>query len=221
MIDLYSTLALGAGTGALVFFSPCAYALLPSYVGYYVAATERGGGGGRSPIGGAILRGVAALAGAIAVFAGLAAVTAALGSVLQSIVPALELLVGVLLVILGAVLLADVSIDVRVPLPRRRTSVVGFAAFGGLYALAAAGCVFPLFLSVVLQSLTLPVAGTIGTFAAFSGTFGVLLVGTTVAIAVGHDLAAANVAKYADLAVRIAGVVVIAGGLIQIFVVAT
>lgn len=215
MIDLYATLALGAGTGAMVFFSPCAYALLPSYVGYYVASTDQQRGG-RSPAYGAIVRGVAAVIGAVIVFSALAAVTTILGPVLQSIVPAMELFVGVLLVMLGLALVFELPFDIHVRLPRRRTGIVGFAAFGGLYAIAAAGCVFPLFLSLVLQSLTLPVVGTIGVFAAFAGTFGALLVGATVAVAVGHDLAAANVTRYANVAVRLAGVVVIVGGLVQI-----
>lgn len=206
------TIALAAGAGVATFFSPCAYALLPGYVGYYVGTTETSD----APLGGAVLRGLAGAVGVLVVFVALGALAAAVGETLQPIFPVLEVVVAGVLVVLGVALAAGIDLDVSVPLPARRASVLGFVGFGALYALAAAGCVAPLFLAVTFQSLTLSPVGTVAVFLAYAGVFSVLFVSTTVATAVGNDLAASTVAPYAASATRIAGVVVVAAGLGQL-----
>jgi cytochrome c-type biogenesis protein len=211
-----TTVGVAAAAGVATFFSPCAYALLPGYVGYYVASTETD----QPPLGGAILRGLAAVAGVLAVFLSLGVVAAAVGQTLQPIFPVLEAAVGMLLVGLGALLAAGRSFEIPVRLPERSTTLAGFAAFGALYALAAAGCVAPLFLAVTFQSLTLPPAGTAAVFLTYATVFGGLLLGVTVATAVGNELAASTVAPYAAVASRLAGVVVALAGIGQLAIAA-
>ena len=41
--ELAGTASFALGAGAATFFSPCAYALLPGYVGYYAAAVDERG----------------------------------------------------------------------------------------------------------------------------------------------------------------------------------
>lgn len=207
-----TTVGVAAAAGAATFFSPCAYALLPGYVGYYVASTETD----QPPLGGAILRGLAAVAGVLAVFLALGVVAAAVGQTLEPVFPALEAAVGLVLIGLGGLLAAGRSFEIPVQLPERSTTLAGFAAFGALYALAAAGCVAPLFLAVTFQSLTLPPAGTAAVFLTYATVFGGLLLGVTVATAVGNELAASTVAPYAAVASRLAGVVVALAGVGQL-----
>ncbi|MFP4174990.1 MAG: cytochrome c biogenesis CcdA family protein [Halobacteriales archaeon] len=205
--------SLALGAGVLTFFSPCAYALLPGYIGYYAATQE----GEDAPLGGALLRGVAASAGVLVVFAVLAVVAVVVGNALEPYLFYLEAGVGVALVVFGAVVVSGRGFGWHVQLPRRRASVAGFAAFGALYAVAAAGCVAPVFVSVVLQSVTYSSLGTVAVLGTYAGTFGVLMVGVTVATAVGHGVGVERVSGYGERVEKMAGLVVVAAGALQIY----
>jgi len=212
-IGFLAAAGLAAGAGVATFFSPCAYALLPGYVGYYVAAT----GDEQPPLSGAILRGGAATAGVIVVFATLALLAVAIQQSIEAYLPTVELLVGVALVALGVALAADLGPRPHVSLPERRTTVLGFGGFGALYALAAAGCVAPLFLSIVFQSVALPTAQTIGVLGVYAGTFGALMLATTVLTAIGHGVGVGRVALPARRLARIGGGVLVLAGLVQLW----
>ena len=215
MTEPFGAAAFAAGVGVAAFFSPCAYALLPGYVGYYVAATETD----RPPLAGVLVRGGAAVVGAILTFAALAAVTAVVGNALRTALPAIEAGVGVALVALGVVVLLGIDLGAHVPLPERRATVTGFGLFGALYALAAAGCVAPLFLAVVVQSLALPPVETVGVFAALAMPFSALLLGVTVVLAAGYDAGVQRFSGFSSTMVRVAGVLLVAAGGVQLWLV--
>lgn len=218
-IGFFGFVLVAASAGAATFFSPCAYALLPGYVAYYVA--ESGGKADRAPLTGALIRGGAATVGVFGVFVVLFAVSVSLGEAIRDYLPALELFVGVALIALGAAIVAGIDLSVHVELPKRRSTVAGFFIFGVLYAVAAAGCVAPLFLSIVLESITLPTHQSAVALGTYTGTFGALMLGVTVVTAVGHGLSMEAVAKHADRLVRVAGVVIVFAGIGQIYVSAT
>ncbi len=215
-LGFFAFLTLAVGAGAATFFSPCAYALLPGYVAYYVA--ETGGERDRAPLVGALFRGGAATAGVLSVFVVLFGVAISLGEAIRDYLPTLEVLVGVTLIALGGAIVLGIDLSVHVELPERRSTVAGFFAFGVLYAVAAAGCVAPLFLSVVIDSITLPVYQSAVALGAYAGTFGALMLGVTVVTAVGHGVGTDIVAKHADRLVRAAGVVIVFAGIGQIYV---
>lgn len=211
---LLGTIGFALGAGVATFFSPCSYALLPGYVGYYVAST----GEETAPLGGALSRGGAAAGGAIAVFAVLSAVAIVAGAVLEATLPYLELGVGAGLVFLGVWILYGGSSPVHVLLPERRASVLGFGVIGAMYALAATACVLPLFLAFVFRSLTVPPVETALVLGAYAVGFAALVLSVTVATAVGYNLGAARVTGYTELFVRAAGVVLILSGFGQLYV---
>jgi len=212
-IDFFTTLGLAISAGIFTFFSPCAYALLPGYVAYYVAET----GGDKAPLTGALARGGAATAGVIAVFAVLFALVVAFGNVVEPYLTPLEILVGLVLIVFGVTLAAGFDLSFHVELPERSSTTTGFFAFGSLYAVAAAGCVAPLFLSVVFRSLVLPTHEASAVLGAYAGTFSILMLGITVVTAVGHGISTDIVAKHVDSLVRVAGVVIALAGLGQIY----
>lgn len=214
MIPGAGALGVAGAAGIATFFSPCAYALLPGYVGFYVSSTGEQG----PTLPGATVRGLAAAAGAVLVLSGLGVLAAAAGDVVRSSLPFLEVGVGVTLVVLGLATLSGRSPGWHVQLPGRRASVTGFALFGGLYAVAAAGCVAPVFFGVVVQSLSLPATGTLAVFLAYAGSLGLLMVSATVAIAVGSDLGLERLGDRPDLLYRFAGVVLVLAGLGQLYV---
>lgn len=193
------------GAGVATFFAPCAFPLLPGYVGYFL---ERGGDD--SPGAAA----AAAALGSLASFALVAGAAYALGRRLTSVLPAFEPLVGVALVAFGAATLLGRG-SATVALPSRPDSVVGFGLFGGAYALAAAGCVVPVFLGVVAQALALPPAGATAVLAAYAGAATAPLVGVTLLASAGVD-AWRSLGRYAGALERAAAVVMIVAGLGQV-----
>lgn len=210
---------LGAATfafamGVTTFFSPCSYALLPGYVGYYVSAT----GQETPPLGGAVARGFAAAAGAVGVLLVLSGVALVAGEALERSLPALEYGVGLALVALGGWILYGGPGAVHAVLPKRRSSVWGFAVFGAMYAVAATACVLPLFLGVALQSVTMPAHEAALVLGAYAGGFAVLMLSVTVATAIGHAVGAGRLAGHVDRLVKLGGVVLILAGLGQLYV---
>ncbi|MHB9286698.1 cytochrome c biogenesis protein CcdA [Halobacteriales archaeon Cl-PHB] len=208
--------SLAFGAGVATFFSPCAYALLPGYVGYYVQASEGEATG--APLSGAVVRGLAAFAGVAAVFAVLSAAILALGRSIQPVLDVLEPLVGVLLVGLGGIVLAGWSPGWHATLPQRRSSVLGFAVFGAVYAVAAAGCVAPFFLAVMLKAVTFPPAAALVVVGAYAVGFGLLMLGATVAIAVGRDALVQWLGNRQGVLNAAAGVVLVLAGIGQLYV---
>lgn len=214
MTGVTSTAAFAVGAGVATFFSPCAYALLPGYVGYYVAST----GDDDPPNAGIIARGLAATLGVFIVFAAGIGITVAVGQSLGNVLPALEATVGIALVLLGVAVFARGSLPLHVALPKRRSSVFGFVAFGAAYAVAATACVFPLFLAIVIRSLSMAPAEAALVLGGYAGAFGSLMLGATVAAAAGHRLAAGRVAGGIERFVRLSGVLIALAGLGQLYV---
>jgi cytochrome c-type biogenesis protein len=136
---------------------------------------------------------------------------------IERLLPAVELFVGLLLIGLGVAVFVGYTGSVHVSLPERRSSVLGFGLFGALYALAATACVLPLFLAVALQSLTLSKSGTAVVLGSYAGSFGALMIVATVATAVGHDALVGRVSDRIQTLRRLAGGVLIAAGLGQIY----
>ena len=194
------------GAGVATFFAPCAFPLLPGYVGYFL---ERGGDD--SPGAAA----AAAALGSLGAFALVAGAAYALGRRLTSVLPAFEPLVGVALVAFGAATLLGRG-SATVALPSRPDSVVGFGLFGGAYALAAAGCVVPVFLGVVAQALALPPAGATAVLAAYAGAATAPLVGVTLLAGAGID-SWRSLGAYSHRVRQVAAVVMILAGGGQIY----
>ncbi len=208
------TAAFAVGAGVSAFFAPCSYALLPGYVGYYVSST----GTDSVPIGGSLLRGVAAAGGALAAFAGLSAIAIVAGSTLERLLPIVEPLIGLGLIALGVHLLWNGWGSLHVPLPARRSTVLGFGLFGAVYAVAATACVLPLFLALALRSVSMGPVEAAGILGAYAGSFAVLMIAVTVAVAVGHDLGLARIGRYTDRLLTLGSGLLILAGVIQIIV---
>jgi cytochrome c-type biogenesis protein len=214
MASMTAQAAFAAGAGTAAFFSPCVYALLPGYVSYYVASVEEES----APLAGATARGLAATAGAALTFGLLSVLAVVAGETVERAIPIIEPLVGVALVGLGLLVFWKGAISPSAPLPKRRTSVVGFGLFGAVYAMAATACVLPVFLSVALQAVNLTVGGTLVVLGAYAGTFGALMLAATVATAIGHDAVVSRMTAHTGLLTKAAGVVIVIAGLIQLYV---
>lgn len=208
-----STVGFALTAGVATFFSPCAYPLLPGYVGFYVSRTD----GDDASLGGATLRGVVAGVGVLGTFAALIGVTFWLGRSTLSNLTIFESLVGGLLVVFGALVVVGRAPSLSVPLPKRRSSVLGFGVFGAGYALAGAGCVAPVFLAVVARSLSLPTDAAALVLASYVGSVVVLMIAVTVATGMGLVASAGRFATYSEHLKRLAGGMMLLAGLGQLY----
>jgi len=213
-VGLAAAVSFAFATGVATFFAPCAYPLLPGYVGYYMRADD-GGNGPTVP--GALFRGGGASVGILAAFAVLATLTVTAGRALTEWLPSLEVVVGAVLVGMGLLTLSDRSIGWHARLPKRRSSIPGFVAFGALYAVAATGCIAPVFLGIVSGALSFPLIGTLAVLAGYAAGMALLMIGATVAIAVGVDAGRDRLPALSGRITRVAGVVLLLAGLAQMW----
>jgi cytochrome c-type biogenesis protein len=212
-VSLATNVPFAVTAGVATFFSPCAYPLLPGYVGFYVNSVEADS----ASVVGAGARGVAAAVGVLATFALLAGATVRVGYSTLSNITVFETLVGALLIGFGLLVVSGRAPSISVPLPERRSSVFGFGVFGAGYALAGAGCVAPVFLGVVARAVALPSEAAALVVAVYAGTVAVLMAATTVATGVGLVSNANRVMAHAGLLKRIAGGVMVAAGIGQLY----
>ncbi|EMA68065.1 cytochrome c biogenesis protein CcdA [Halorubrum distributum] len=212
-ISLATNVPFAVTAGVATFFSPCAYPLLPGYVGFYVNSVDADS----ASVLGAGARGVAAAVGVLATFALLAGATVRIGYSTLSNITVFETLVGGLLIAFGLLVVSGRMPSISVPLPERRSSVLGFGVFGAGYALAGAGCVAPVFLGVVARAIALPSEAAFLVVAVYAGTVAVLMAATTVATGVGLVSNANRVMNHAGLLKRIAGAVMIVAGIGQLY----
>lgn len=214
-VGLFDTFAfvLGAST----FFAPCAFPLLPGYVSYYV-----GREGDAEDVSAELLRavgiGVVVSSGFFVVYGALGGTILVFGKELLGNVTLLELFVGTVMIGLGSAMLAGYDLSIgHVQLPERRRSVAGFFAFGVLYAAAAAGCTATLFFGVVVNGLLLdPLAG-VGTLVAYALGMSVVMIGITVAAALGRDLLVRRLAARTGTIQRVAGALLVLAGFAQVY----
>jgi cytochrome c-type biogenesis protein len=210
---LVTNVPFALASGVATFFSPCAYPLLPGYVGFYVNQTEAD----EVSIAGAGARGLAAGIGVLATFAVLAGATVRVGNATLSNITVFESLVGGLLIVFGLLVVTGRSPSISIPLPKRRASVFGFGLFGAGYALAGAGCVAPIFLAVVARALTLPTEISVLLVATYAGTVAVLMIATTIATGMGLLTNAGRLMTYSGRLKQLAGVVMILAGIGQLY----
>ncbi|ELZ91331.1 cytochrome c biogenesis protein [Haloferax mucosum ATCC BAA-1512] len=203
------TLVFAVTAGVATFFAPCAYPLLPGYVGYYLSREE-------ADLGGAVTRGAVASLAALVVLGAIGSVLSVVGNRIAAQVQLLEPVIGAALVVFGVLLYTGRAPSLHVVLPEYRASVAGFGVFGAVYGLAAAGCVVPILFGVVTQSLALPTAQAIISLGAYAAAAALPLAIVTVLTAVGGGLVR-SVSGYVGRIQKVAAGVMILAGAWQIW----
>jgi len=137
--------------------NPCGFALLPTYLGLYLNSATAGSLPLREQFGRAVLVSLAMTASFIALFGVAGIVLGAAGAALGGVLPWVSLAAGVLLIAVGGRLLARGSFDAS-PAQRLastlggaagRRGLLGYSAYGVVFALSSLGCTLPLFLAAV------------------------------------------------------------------------
>lgn len=208
--SFFGALAFAVGSGITTFFAPCAFPLLPGYIGYYLSQTDAD-----RPTA-VVLPAFAAAGSALVVLAVIGVIGFALGRVFLTRLPLLEPIVGAGLVVLGGLMLLDLTPEMRIPLPERSGSTLGFSLFGAGYAGAAAGCVVPILLGVLAQALAFPPTQAAIIFGGYALSVSLPLVGVTLLAATGSD-AWRNLGQYTGQLHKVAAILVIIAGIGQLY----
>ena len=201
-----------AGIGA--FFAPCAFALFPAYVSYYLSATGTERESPRRSFG----LGVSCAAGSTLFFAIVAAIITVAGGAISPYLVATKPVVAAAVALLGIVLLIDVRLpSFALPLgvaARRLPPAAGIFLYGFGYALASTGCTLPLYVSIIVLPLTSGYAGAaLLTFASFAVAMALMMLMTSALV----GLAKASLVRRLQTSTvwikRASGVVLILAGL--------
>lgn len=206
--SLAGALAFAVSAGLATFFAPCAFPLLPGYVGYYL--------GQRRGVDASLPAALAAATGAVLALAAVSGLALAFGRRVTATLPLLEPVVGGGLVAFGLLVLSGRGPELDVPLPERPESVVGFGVFGAVYAVAAAGCVVPLFLGVLAQALALAVVPATVVLAGYALAVATPLVGVTLLAGAGVE-SWRSLGRYTHRIQQVAAVAMVAAGLGQVY----
>ncbi|MFB6311832.1 MAG: cytochrome c biogenesis CcdA family protein [Salinirussus sp.] len=210
------------GLGSATFFAPCALPLLPGYVAYFLG---QDGDGAKMPdtMRNRLLRAIGVSLttslGILAVYAVLGAIVFALGTQLLGSIGVLELVVGVLLIVMGVYMASGKSVTspIHIQLPERRRGVLGYFAFGVIYAAAAAGCTAFLFIGVAGIALSAGPIGGVAVLGAYAAGMAVLLSVVTIATALGRGVLIRRLAASGQTIRRVAGVILVIAGAVQIY----
>lgn len=183
-------LAFGAGIAG--FFSPCAIALLPAYVGYFLGTNEKDGLVRDLPtsIVTGIGFGLAASLGFLVIFTAIGALLAYAGSaVIGPYLTYVSLAMGAIILVLGVLMLLDRAPTLNIPVKAPQSK--GFRSiflFGALYGLTSLGCNLPVFASIVLGGLT--GGGFLNGFLvylAFAAGMGIIMLIVSLALSVSRE----------------------------------
>lgn len=182
-------IALAFSAGMVATVNPCGFAMLPSFVSYFLG-TEDVRFIAASPMHRALQGvglGAALTIGFLAVFLTIGLIVTLGGRVLLPLMPWGTLLVGVLMIGLG--IWVGLGRAVGLPIPhlgvvRPGRDLWAIVLFGVGYAIASLGCTLPIFLVVVGSALTSAgPAGALLLFAAYGLGMGVVLASVSLATA--------------------------------------
>ena len=200
-----------AGVGA--FFAPCAFALFPGYISYYVTSV----GPGRESVGRSLALGLTCAGGSALFFALTGLAITIVGGAISPYLIATKPVIALAVALLGVVLVADVRLPAfAVPIGAvgaRLPPAAGLFLYGFGYALASTGCTLPIYVSIIVLPLTSGFAGAaLFTFASFASAMALMMLLTSLLV----GLAKASLLRRLQASTvwikRVSGVVLIAAG---------
>jgi cytochrome c-type biogenesis protein len=209
-----SLAALGFLAGIGGFFAPCAFALFPGYVSYYLSASGDGGSVRRS-----LGLGVACAAGSTLFFALIGIAITLVGGAISPYLIAVKPAIALAVVALGVVQVLDIrmpSLALPLGVTAQRGVPIGIAVFlyGFGYALASTGCTLPLYVSITVLPLTSGFSGAaLLTFLAFASAMAILMLLTTLLVGLAKQEIVAAFQRSTAWIKRASGVVLILAGL--------
>jgi len=212
------SLAFGAGTLAAV--NPCGFALLPAYLGLFVAGRE--GAEHPRPLRRAVVATAAMTAGFMVVFGAFGLVVAPLALSVGGWLPWATVGIGVLLVGIGGWLIAGRELTVRTPKFAGRAdptgSALAMAGYGVSFAIASLSCTVGPFLAVTTTAFRRgSVPDVLTTFLAYAAGMGAVVGAVTFAVAASREALVHRLRAALPLVGRIGGGLLLFAGAYAIY----
>jgi cytochrome c-type biogenesis protein len=206
-------LALAFTAGMIASINPCGFALLPAYIGAFVAGDDT-----RIRADWRIARAVGVSAavsvGFAAMFIIVGVVFSAASSALRQQMPWVTIAVGSVMLAMGIASIAGWK--PRLPFNNRSTTqrrdAVGMATFGFAYALVSLSCTLGPFLSVSTFAMQQSFLGGITTYVVYAAGMGTIILALSVSAALAHDSFVGTLRNASKYAPRLAGVLLTLSG---------
>lgn len=161
----------------------------------------------------AIQGGVICTIGLLSVFSVIGIITSTVGSAIMKATPYFHLLAVIIIGVMGVLMLLGVGypkfyLKIKAT---QRGGLLGMLIYGVTYGLAALACSFPIFLSLILYSLTFgDFLDSILTFILFSLGMGIPLIATAILVSKTGHLLVRRITGATDKIQRISGIFLIA-----------
>ncbi len=213
-------LAFPFSAGLVAAFNPCGFAMLPTYLAYFMGQddTDAEPSLARNVSRGLVV-GLTLTAGFFLVFGGLGVLTShflSRGSVVERL-PWVTLILGILMVPIGIAMV--LGFEPKISTPRMSKGggsreLGSIFMFGVSYAVVSFGCTAPLFLGTVASSFTNDgFANGLATFMAYASGMAAVVVFLTMAVALARGAIAKNMRRILPYVNRVSGALLFFGGL--------
>lgn len=144
--------------GLAAFFAPCSFALLPGYITHYISKYSNEGKKSRlisNALQGSVF-GLIASMGFFTVFGGAGFAVIAISQFIKKFIPWIAIAAGIILIVIGIfsffgkefLFFQTPKIDFI-----SKNEKIQIYLFGIVYAVGSLGCVFPIFLSIIVQGI--------------------------------------------------------------------
>ncbi len=228
-----SILLLALFAGVVSFFSPCAFALLPSYMSYYLSLEDKKETGSSSnKVKRSLHLGSLCALGLLLFYMSVGILVAVFGNSIVSFIPALSPVVGIILMILGIVLFTDYSFrmghlqrflgTISARLSRKGESdgksSRNIFLYGVGFGAATSACMAPIFVALIVASLAFGgLALSIMAFLVYSLAMGFMIIITTILVAFSKDVLMNKLKASTSVIKKVSGIVLIAIGIYLVY----
>lgn len=211
MID--APLALAFAAGMIATINPCGFALLPAYIGAFVAGDDMAARADQR-IARAIGVSAAVSVGFAAMFIIVGVIFSSASSALRQQMPWVTIAIGAVMVTMGIASLAGWK--PRLPFQKsasaQRQDAIGMVSFGFVYALVSLSCTLGPFLSVSTFAMQRSFLGGITTYLVYAAGMGTIILALSVSAALAHDSFVGTLRNASKYAPRLAGVLLLLSG---------
>jgi cytochrome c-type biogenesis protein len=212
-------LAYPFSAGLIAAFNPCGFAMLPTYLAYFVGLDDPEADQG---VAGNVLRGLVVgltmTAGFFVVFGGFGLATSHLvsRSFVNEKVPWITLVLGILMIPLGIAMLRGYEPKIGLPRMNRGAGsrqLSSIFLFGISYAVVSLSCTTPIFIAAVVTSFTSDgLTDGIASFLAYATGMGIVVVFLTMAVALARGSVARNMRRVLPYVGRVSGALLVLAG---------
>lgn len=214
MLDV--DLALPLGFGLVAAFNPCGFAMLPTYVAYFVGSDQDDAPNAMARMRRGLVVALAVSLGFVLVFGLFGIVITGFRASISDRLPWLTLAIGIGLVPVGIAMLA--GWEPKINLPRlqrggRDGSLPSMFLFGVSYATVSLSCTLPVFLGAVATSFRdTSFASGMAAFLAYAAGMMLVITVLTAAVALAQDRVVQFLRSGMSIVQKASGVLLVVGG---------